>query len=357
MRLLWLFFCHKAFLINTTLQDAGGRQQKKIWPDAGKSVSLHIQRDAGSQPVHQKRYNNMDKEIKNIDLTQWQQVGEGANGKTYVARPQAAPQCGYTDGTNAGVILKVSNSHLSTLEAVRKEFDVSRAVHALGLATPEMKEIVRVGNSYGTISELIKPKRSLGRICCDNPERTEEMATLLCTRGKELFATPCDTGFFPSRKAQLLQALGRVQFVGRKTLSALETFAQRIPDTTTCLHGDFQMGNLILSGERHYWIDLDRFGYGDPMFDVGHLYMLCNVYSSMKYVQGLFHMTQEQFHRFWDAFARAYTGSANHADFDREAARFACFDVILRYAYDKPNLPEKLFFSIFIHRLAKNFQN
>ena len=279
----------------------------------------------------------MNKEIKNIDLTQWQQVGEGANGKTYVARPQAAPQCGYTDGANAGVILKVSNSHLSTLEAVRKEFDVSRAVHALGLATPEMKEIVRVGNAYGTISELIKPKRSLGRICCDNPERTEEMATLLCTRGKELFATPCDTGFFPSRKAHLLQALGRVQFVGRKTLSTLETFAQRIP--------------------RHYWIDLDRFGYGDPMFDVSHLYMLCNVYSSMKAVQGLFHMTQEQFHRFWDAFARAYTGSADHADFDREVARFACFDVTLRYAYDKLNLPEKLFLSIYIHRLAKNFQN
>lgn len=318
---------------------------------------MQVKWNAGHQPANREKSNIMDKEIREIDLAQWQQVGEGGNGKTYVARPQTAPQCGDPDGANAGVILKISNSRLSTLEAVRKEFDVSRAVHALGLATPEMREIVRVGNAYGTISELIKPKRSLGRICCDNPERTEEMSTLLCTRGKELFATPCDTGFFPSRKAQLLQALGRVQFVGRKTLSTLEAFAQRIPDTTTCLHGDFQMGNLILSGERHYWIDLDRFGYGDPMFDVGHLYMLCNVYSSMKYVQGLFHVTRDQFHRFWDAFARAYTGSTDHADFDREAARFACFDVILRYAYDKPNLPEKLFFSIYIRRLAKNFQN
>jgi uncharacterized protein (TIGR02172 family) len=318
---------------------------------------LQVKWNAGHQPANREKSNIMDKEIREIDLAQWQQVGEGGNGKTYVARPQAAPQCGDPDGANAGAILKISNSRLSTLEAVRKEFDVSRAVHALGLATPEMREIVRVGDAYGTISELIKPKRSLGRICCDNPERTEEMATLLCTRGKELFATPCDTGFFPSRKAQLMQALGRVQFVGRKTLSTLEAFAQRIPDTTTCLHGDFQMGNLILSGERHYWIDLDRFGYGDPMFDVGHLYMLCNVYSSMKYVQGLFHVTRDQFHSFWDAFARAYTGSTDHADFDREAARFACFDVILRYAYDKPNLPEKLFFSIYIRRLAKNFQN
>ena len=266
----------------------------------------------------------MNKEIKNIDLTQWQQVGEGANGKTYV------------NPSTPDVILKVNNSRLSTRQAVEREFNVSRAVKSLGISVPEAKEMVRVGNVYGTITQLIKPKRSLGRICCDNPERTEEMATLLCTRGKELFATPCDTGFFPSRKAHLLQALGRVQFVGRKTLSTLETFAQRIPDATTCLHGDFQMGNLILSGERHYWIDLDRFGYGDPMFDVSHLYMLCNVYSSMKYVQGLFHMTQKQFHRFWDAFARAYTGSADHADFDREAARLASLPVSISIMRPSP---------------------
>lgn len=287
----------------------------------------------------------MDTEIRKIDLAQWRQVGEGGNGKTYVN--PAAPD----------VILKVNTRRLSTLGAVKKEFDTSRAVHAMGLSTPEMKEMVRVGDAYGTISELIKPKRSLGRICCDNPERTEEMAELLCACGKEFFATPCRTDLFPSRKAQLLQALGRVQFVGRKTLSTLEASAQRIPDANTCLHGDFQMGNLILSGGRHYWIDLDRFGYGDPMFDVGHLYMLCNVYSSMKYVQGLFHMTRDQFHRFWNAFARAYTGSTDHAGFDREAARFACLDVTLRYAYGNPNLPEKIFFSIYIRRLAKKFAN
>ena len=317
--------------------------KKKIWPDAGKSVSLHIQRDAGSQPVHQKRYNNMNKEIREIDLTQWQQVGEGANGKTYV------------NPSTPDVILKVNNSRLSTRQAVEREFNVSRAVKSLGISVPEAKEMVRVGNVYGTITQLIKPKQSLGRICCDTPGRTEEMASLLCARGKELFATPCDTGFFPSRKAHLLQALNKVQFVDRKTLHSLEAFAQRIPDTTTCLHGDFQMGNLILSGEQHYWIDLDRFGYGDPMFDVGHLYMLCNVYSSMKYVQGLFHMTQEQFHRFWDAFARAYTGSADHTDFDRQATCFACYDVALRYAFDKLSLPGKIFLAFYIRRLAKHF--
>ena len=148
----------------------------------GKFTYLCIpQRDAGSQPAHRKRYNNMDKEIRNIDLTQWQQVGEGGNGKTYV------------NPSTPDVILKVNNSRLSTRQAVEREFNVSRAVKSLGISVPEAKEMVRVGNVYGTITQLIKPKQSLGRICCDTPGRTEEMASLLCARGKELFATPCDT--------------------------------------------------------------------------------------------------------------------------------------------------------------------
>lgn len=304
---------------------------------------MQIKWNAGHQPANREKSNIMDKEIREIDLAQWQQVGEGGNGKTYV------------NSQEPDVILKVNNHRLSTLEAVKKEFDVSRAVKALGLPVPEVRRIVRVGDAYGTISELIKPKRSLGRICCDSPERTEEMAELLCMRGKEMFATPCNTGFFPSRKQQLMSALPKLRFVGKKNRQAIEAFAQSIPESTACIHGDFQMGNLILSGERHYWIDLDRFGHGDPMFDVGHLYMLCNCYSSMKYVQGLFHMTREQFHRFWDAFAKAYSGQADHADFDRQAGRFACMDVTLRFFFSNPSLPETLFFASYISRLANRF--
>jgi hypothetical protein len=44
-----------------------------------------------------------------IDLSQWRQVGEGGNGKTYVN--PAAP----------GEILKVNNARSSTLEAVQHE--------------------------------------------------------------------------------------------------------------------------------------------------------------------------------------------------------------------------------------------
>ena len=278
-----------------------------------------------------------------IDLSQWRQVGEGGNGKTYVN--PAAP----------GKILKVNNGRLSTFDAVKHEFDVSKAVEALGLSVPHVYEIVRVGEAYATISQLVKDKKSLSRICHDEPERTEEMARLLCQKGKELFATPCNTGCFPNRKEQVLWAIDHADFASKKNRRIIRAFAESIPEKTTCVHGDFQTGNIIQSGDSFYWIDLDRFAYGDPMFDIGHLFQICKVYAPMKQVQEIFHMTQEQFGRFWDAFAKEFTGKEDHSEFDRLAGKFACLDVIVRTYFVKPTFLEKLFFSMHVRKLVKGY--
>ena len=280
---------------------------------------------------------------KTIDLNDYTQIGEGGNGKTYVT------------SADSDEILKVNNARLSTLEAVKHEYDVSKAVASLGISVPAMYRIVQVGDAYATISQRIKDKKSLSRICHDEPERTEEMARLLCCKGKELFATPCNTEFVPSRKAQALQAIEMATFVSRKNRERLRTFVESIPENSHCVHGDFQPGNIIQTGADYYWIDLDRFAYGDPMFDIGHLFLICHIYAPMKRVQDIFHMTLEQFHRFWDAFAKEYTGQDDHAAFDAQAGRFAALDVILRIVFQKPNFVEKLFFSFYVRKLMKQY--
>ena len=282
-------------------------------------------------------------EYPQINLAGWHQVGEGGNGKTYVnsARPDE--------------ILKVNNERLSTFEAVKHEYDISKAVESLGLSIPKMHQIVRVGDAFGTISQLIKNKKSLSRICHDEPERTEEMARLLAQKGKELFATPCNTDFFPSRKEQVLWAIDHATFVSRKNRALIRAFVETIPENSNCVHGDFQPGNIIRAGDKYYWIDLDRFAHGDPMFDIGHLFQICWIYAPMKQVQDLFHMTLEQFHRFWNAFAQAYTGSPDHAKFDALSGKFACLDVIVRTYFVKPTFLEKLFFGMHVRKLVKEY--
>lgn len=285
----------------------------------------------------------MSADYPQIDLSTWRKVGEGGNGITY------------ENPADPDILLKVNNARVNSLDAVRHEFEVSRAVERFGLSTPRMYKLVRVGDAYGIISERIKDKKSLSRICHDEPDRTEEMARILCEKGKEMFATPCDTTFFPSRKEQLLRALDRATFVSRRNRRDIRAFVEAIPDCTTCVHGDFQPGNIISSGGKYYWIDMDRFAYGDPMFDIGHLYQICLVYGKMGRVQEIFHMTEEQLNRFWDAFARAYTGRKDHTEFDRQAGRFAALDIITRINFVTPNFLEKLFFGMYIRRLVKQF--
>lgn len=280
---------------------------------------------------------------RQIDLSAWTKFGEGGNGVTYVSLEEP------------DVILKVNKPSLSTLEFVKHEYDVSGAVEELGIPVPKIYEIVRVGDAYASISERVKSKKSLSRICCDEPALTEAMAGVLSEHGKKLFGTQCNTEIFPSRKEQLTRALEMVQFIGKKNRRILTDFARTIEDKTTCVHGDFQTGNLIRSGEGYFWIDLDRFGYGDPMFDIGHLFLVCNVYSPMKQVQEIFHMHEQQLRTFWNAFALDYTGEEDHSAFDRLAGKFACLDIAMRYVFQKSGLAERLFFAYNIRRLIKKY--
>lgn len=282
-------------------------------------------------------------EYRTIDLGTWTKVGEGGNGSTYVNPDEPS------------VILKVNKPRVNTLEIVKHDYDVSKAVESTGLTTPRMLEIVRVGNGYGTISELIKNKKSLSRICHDEPSRTEEMAVLLCEQGKHLFNTPCPTDIFPSRKEQLLGVIDKATFVSKKNRQIIRSFAESIPENDHCIHGDFQTGNIIESAGQHYWIDLDRFAHGVPMFDIGHLFLICNVYSSMKQLQEIFHMTQEQLHRFWEAFAKAYTCQEDHSKFDALAGKFALLDLIVRINFEAPTFAESIFFGIIARRLLKDY--
>lgn len=98
-----------------------------------------------------------------ILLNEWKQIGEGGNGATYI------------NANNPDVLLKLSHQE-GTEEAMSKEFFASKAVHELGIPTPEMKQLVKVGDDFGIVSQLIKNKKSMARLCNEEPERIDEFA-------------------------------------------------------------------------------------------------------------------------------------------------------------------------------------
>jgi len=292
----------------------------------------------------------MQNDYKTIDLTLWTQVGEGGNGTTY------------TGENEPGIILKVSHREDGTLEAVSKEFYTSCAVHDLGIPSPKMLEMVRVGDEYGIKSELIGQKQSVGRFCGGHPDRIAHIAERMAELGKQIHTTKVPaTEWIPSMKTLMLEALATTKMLSGKKLKEVTAFVEGLEDAPTLLHGDFSLGNLIFEIQdvpgaedgKPYWIDLGRATHGIPMFDLGHLYLFCNIFSKKERVQQIAHMTEKQLVDFWNAFAVAYNGEAGMDAFIAECKRFAALDVVLLGHIQTLNWHERLFLGLLAKALFK----
>lgn len=283
---------------------------------------------------------------KQIDLASWTKVGEGGNGSVYTCPEQP------------GVILKVSNytAEDGTTEALADEFTRSKAVFDLGLPTPEMKEMVRVGENEGIICEAVTNKKSFARISGETPERIDYLAERMAKLAKQFHSTHTSAQTaIPSMKALMLDALAETKMLSGKRLQQTIAYVQNMADAPTLLHGDFTFSNLILSldTDKAYWIDLGRATHGLPMFDLGHFWLFCNLFGKKQRVQDIAHMTDKQMVQFWNTFALTYNGPDNLDTFNAECKRFAALDIILLGHIQTLNWHERLFLGLLVKSLMK----
>ena len=265
---------------------------------------------------------------RQIDLSEWVLVGEGYNGQAYVSK------------VHPDVMLKLVLRELGSASNVEKEFQASKTAYEMGLPVPQVYEIVRCGDNHGYLCQRIRSKKSMARLCADHPERIPEMAAKMADWGKTLHSTPVKaSSTVPSMNTLLIKALETSPLLTLAQRDRLEALTLSMPDTHTCLHGDFQPGNLILAEDQHYWIDLGWLAHGHYMMDLAHLYKMMMEDSRIPQVQELTHMSREQMIQFWEAFAKAYTGTKDVEALNRELRPYAALDIVRTFhlhASDNP---------------------
>lgn len=267
---------------------------------------------------------------KQINLNDYVRTGEGGTSLTYTHK---------TRPTMAKLFNLVNEAELA-----EKEFQTARAVFEMGIPTPEPLQLVTDGERRGVEYELIKNKRSFTRIISQEPERLEEISLSFARMARELHDIKADTSRFTSIKERLRRFyLEKGDRVTEEYKERALAFIDKAPDADTCLHGDLHIGNVITDGQRDLWIDLGQFGYGEPEWDLGWMWTLCNQMDG-KRSDFILHVTPETLKAHWNIFITAYLGTDDQAVIGQYTKRLmAYYAVRLPYMLDlqvQGRLPE-----------------
>ena len=184
-------------------------------------------------------------------------IGKGANGTIY-----------RIDKDN---VVKVYNN-ADALEDIRHEREVARLALILGIPTAISYDIVKVGDSYGSVFELLNA-RSFSKILETEPERIDWCVQEYVELLHKIHDTEVPAGKLPDMKKTALKwAEFMKDHLPEETGSKLVRLVEEIPYSDHMIHGDYHTKNVELTNDEVLLIDMDTLAVGDPVFEFASIY-------------------------------------------------------------------------------------
>ena len=223
-------------------------------------------------------------------------IAKGANGAVY--------------RYDAETILKTYFAK-DALPEIKQERENARKAFVLGINTAIPYGIVRVGDGYGTVTELLNAV-SVTKLIRNSPDDLSEAAKYYIDMLKSIHAIKVEDGEVPDMKET---ALAWADFVaphlpevqGKK----LRALVEAVPKQNTLMHGDYHTNNIMVQNGEPLLIDMDTLCMGHPVFELGSMFNAFIGYSELDHqvTMNFFGYTHETAEKFWDMSLKMYLGT------------------------------------------------
>ena len=240
----------------------------------------------------------VEKAYRVVSVEGCEEIGRGANGTIY-----------RIDQDN---VVKVYNN-ADALADIQHEREVAKLALILGIPTAISYDVVRVGESYGSVFELLNA-RSFSKILATEPEKMDWCVEEYVKMLKTIHGTLVPAGKLPDMKET---AVGWARFMldylpeeaGKKLVALVEA----VPHDDHMIHGDYHTKNLELQNDEVLIIDMDTLAVGHPIFELASMFNSFVGYSELdheviKKFQGFDFETGSTF---WHKSLAAYLGTNN----------------------------------------------
>ena len=253
-------------------------------------------------------------------------IAKGANGAVY--------------RYDAETILKTYFAK-DALPEIKQERENARRAFVLGINTAIPYGIVRVGDGYGTVTELLNAV-SVTKLIRNNPDDLSEAVKYYVDMLKSIHATEVEDGEVPDMKEIALDWANFVSAYipenqGKKLISLIEA----VPKQNTLMHGDYHTNNIMVQNGEPLLIDMDTLCMGHPVFELGSMFNAFVGYSELDHqnMMDFFGYRFETARKFWNMALKLYLGTEDEAVCQSvaEKAMIIGYTRMLRRAIRRPN--------------------
>ena len=253
-------------------------------------------------------------------------IAKGANGAVYR----------YDNET----ILKIYFAP-DSLPEIKQERENARRAFVLGVNTAIPYGIVRVGDGYGTVTELLNAL-SVTKLIRQNPNDLTVPANYYIDMLKNIHSIEVEDGEVPDMKEVALSWANFVYpHLPEEEGAKLVALINAVPKKNTLLHGDYHTNNIMVQNNEPLLIDMDTLCMGHPVFELGSMFNAFVGYSELDHQNMLdfFGYDYETAGKFWKLTLKMYLGTEDETVCQNIAdkAMVVGYTRMLRRAIRRPN--------------------
>ena len=242
----------------------------------------------------------VEKAYRRMSVDGCEFIAKGANGAVY--------------RYDAETIVKTYFAK-DALPEIKQERENARRAFVLGINTAIPYGIVRVGDGYGTVTELLNAT-SVTKLIRKAPEDLSLAAKYYVDMLKSIHAIEVEDGEVPDMKET---ALDWADFVSahlpEEQAAKLRALIEAVPKKNTLMHGDYHTNNIMVQDGEPLLIDMDTLCMGHPVFELGSMFNAFVGYSELDHqvTMDFFGYSFETAGKFWNMALKLYLGTEDEA--------------------------------------------
>ena len=253
-------------------------------------------------------------------------IAKGANGAVYR----------YDDET----ILKTYFAK-DALPEIKQERENARRAFVLGINTAIPYGIVRVGDGYGTVTELLNAT-SVTKLIRKDPDDMSLAVKYYVDMLKSIHAVKVEDGEVLDMKETALDWADFVSaHIPEEQGKKLRALIEAVPKQNTLMHGDYHTNNIMVQNGEPLLIDMDTLCMGHPIFELGSMFNAFVGYAELDHqnMMDFFGYSFETAGKFWNTSLKMYLGTDDEefCNAVAEKAMVIGYTRMLRRAVRRPN--------------------